>query len=68
MDEKHRPSRTNAKDALKVKWGAIPFALIHEDLDARANKRVVRADDAWLALPAGSQQFFSAVGRDQGVA
>jgi len=48
---------TNAKDALKVKWGAMPFVPILEDLDTRANKRVVRADDAWLALPAGNPQF-----------
>ena len=48
---------TNAKDALKVKWGAMPFVPILDDLNTRANKRVVRADDAWLALPAGNPQF-----------
>ncbi|MBL8299683.1 MAG: hypothetical protein JNN30_15210 [Rhodanobacteraceae bacterium] len=39
---------TNEEDAKKVKWEAMPFRGIMEDLTQRAQKRVIRADDAWL--------------------
>jgi hypothetical protein len=40
---------TNAKDALKVKWGAMPFQPILDDLETHCQKRVIRADDPWVA-------------------
>lgn len=39
---------TNEADAKKVKWEAMPFHGIMEDLTRRAQDRVIRADDAWL--------------------
>lgn len=39
---------TNEADAKKVKWEAMPFRGIMEDLTLRAQDRVIRADDAWL--------------------
>ena len=48
---------TNAKDALKVKWGEMPFAPILADLAKRTNARVIRADDAWIAQAAGHPGF-----------
>jgi Metallo-beta-lactamase superfamily len=48
---------TNAKDAVKVKWGAMPFDPILKDLEKRTSTRVVRADDKWLAQAAGNPDF-----------
>jgi hypothetical protein len=39
---------TNEKDAKKVKWGAMPFGKILDELGRRGSGRVIRADDAWL--------------------
>jgi hypothetical protein len=39
---------TNQADAQKVKWGAMPFEPILEDLKRRADGRVIRADDDWV--------------------
>jgi hypothetical protein len=39
---------TNQADALRVHWGAMPYPKLLTDLDSRAAKRVVRADDDWL--------------------
>jgi hypothetical protein len=56
---------TNREDALKVKWGQMPFELLLEDLEHRTSKRVIRADDSWVtdttrripfATPSGSIQ------------
>src|SRR5262249_41573991 len=46
---------TNANDALKVKWGAMPFTGIVDELRkhshdaAKRGDRVIRADDPWIA-------------------
>jgi beta-lactamase superfamily II metal-dependent hydrolase len=48
---------TNAKDALKVKWGGMPFEPILADLAKRTNARVIRADDAWIAQATGHPGF-----------
>lgn len=40
---------TNAKDALKVKWGQMPFKPILDALKERTAGRVIRADDPWIA-------------------
>jgi hypothetical protein len=39
---------TNQKDALKVKWGHMPFGAIVEELERRTSGRVIRADDSWV--------------------
>jgi hypothetical protein len=39
---------TNKKDALKVRWGEMPFETILEDLELRTARRVLRADDPWV--------------------
>lgn len=39
---------TNKKDAVKVKWGEMPFDLILDDLRKRTRRRLVRADDPWV--------------------
>jgi hypothetical protein len=48
---------TNDKDALKVKWGEMPFKPILEDLEKRTSQRVIRADDPWIGQPAGKPKF-----------
>ena len=48
---------TNQQDALKVKWGEMPFNRILEDLEKRTSQRVIRADDPWIGQPAGKPQF-----------
>jgi hypothetical protein len=48
---------TNEKDALKVKWGGMPFKPILEDLEKRTSQRVIRADDSWIAQAAGNPKF-----------
>jgi hypothetical protein len=46
---------TNEKDALRVKWGAMPFKGIMDDLkkhghdSAKNGDRVIRADDPWIS-------------------
>jgi hypothetical protein len=54
---------TNKADALKVKWGQMPFEKLLEDLLHRTDSRVIRADDPWVkdstrplpfSLPSGS--------------
>ena len=39
---------TNAKDALKVGWGRMPFDKILDRLMAKTSNRVIRADDPWV--------------------
>ena len=39
---------TNKKDAVKVRWGEMPFEAILEDLERRTGSRVIRADDPWV--------------------
>jgi hypothetical protein len=39
---------TNKEDAMCVKWGAMPFEKLLEDLERRSSKRVIRADDSWV--------------------
>lgn len=51
---------TNKQDAAKVKWGEMPYEPILEALDARAGKRVLRADDPWAQQAAGSRAPFRA--------
>jgi hypothetical protein len=48
---------TNEKDALKVKWGEMPFKTILEDLEKRTSQRVIRADDPWIGQPASKPKF-----------
>ncbi|HSX62939.1 MAG TPA: hypothetical protein VLF18_22365 [Tahibacter sp.] len=48
---------TNEMDAKKVKWEAMPFRGIMEDLTLRAQDRVIRADDAWLASGEADPRF-----------
>jgi hypothetical protein len=48
---------TNAVDAQKVKWGAMPFEAILTDLKKRTNDRVIRADDDWITQAAGHPGF-----------
>jgi hypothetical protein len=48
---------TNEKDALKVKWGEMPFKPILEDLEKQTSQRVIRADDPWIGQPAGKPKF-----------
>lgn len=40
---------TNAVDAKKVKWGAMPFKGIVDELEVRTSGRTIRADDSWVA-------------------
>jgi len=40
---------TNEADAKKVRWGQMPYKGIMDDLLSRTAKRVVRADDVWIA-------------------
>jgi len=51
---------TNADDAGKVGWGAMPFEPLLDDLKKRTVQRVVRADDPWLKQAAGQPGFASA--------
>jgi beta-lactamase superfamily II metal-dependent hydrolase len=44
---------TNAKNALDVGWGEMPFEPLLEDLERRAEARVIRADDPWVKKPGG---------------
>jgi hypothetical protein len=53
---------TNEKDAKKVGWGEMPFEALLDDLKTRTSDRVIRADDPWLKLPAGSPGFATASG------
>jgi hypothetical protein len=53
---------TNKEDAKKVKWGAMPFEPMLEDLRKRTSERVIRADDPWLAQPAGTPSYGSSSG------
>jgi Metallo-beta-lactamase superfamily len=48
---------TNEKDALKVKWGEMPFKPILEGLEKRTSQRVIRADDPWIGQPASKPKF-----------
>jgi hypothetical protein len=48
---------TNENDALKVKWGEMPFKKILEDLEKRTSQRVIRADDPWIGQPASKPKF-----------
>jgi hypothetical protein len=48
---------TNEKDALKVKWGEMPFKPILEDMEKRTSQRVIRADDSWIAQAGGNPKF-----------
>lgn len=48
---------TNQKDATNVHWGAMPYDKILAALNERCAGRVVRADDVWVADPAGQPDF-----------
>ena len=39
----------NAEDAVRVGWKEMPFAEILDDLGRRTARRVIRADDPWIA-------------------
>jgi len=58
---------TNEKDALKVKWGAMPFKPILDDLEKRATHRVIRADDIWIGQATGQPGFQTPSGAIQGL-
>lgn len=48
---------TNRDDAVKVRWGRMPYDGILTDLEQRTAGRVVRADDPWAATVAGKPSF-----------
>lgn len=49
---------TNKNDAVKVKWGEMPYEPILDALEAHAGKRVLRADDLWVQQAAGARAPF----------
>lgn len=53
---------TNKKDALKVRWGEMPYHGILNALAAKTQGRVIRADDDWLEVKDGRPQFASPSG------
>lgn len=53
---------TNEIDAKRVKWGEMPFRGILDDLEKRADGRVIRADDAWLRTGTVDPRFRKASG------
>ncbi len=53
---------TNQKDALKVHWGEMPYHNILKALAVKAQGRVIRADDEWLAAKNGRPGFASPSG------
>ena len=48
---------TSKADALKVRWGSMPYDGIVEALAKKAGGRVIRADDEWLASKDGRPGF-----------
>ncbi|WP_165420697.1 MBL fold metallo-hydrolase [Rhizobium ruizarguesonis] len=48
---------TNKDDAVKVRWGAMPYDAILQALSAKTKGRVIRADDTWLANTNGKPDF-----------
>jgi Metallo-beta-lactamase superfamily len=48
---------TNEADAKKVGWGEMPFHAILDELGRRTRRRVVRADDAWIAEDGATPAF-----------
>lgn len=48
---------TNKNDAVKVRWGAMPYDAILQTLLTKTGGRVIRADDAWLATINGKPDF-----------
>ncbi|MHA6646212.1 hypothetical protein [Mesorhizobium sp. A623] len=48
---------TNQKDALKVRWGEIPYHAILTALAGKTQGRVVRADDEWIGRKDGKPGF-----------
>ena len=58
---------TNKDDALKVRWGEMPYDGILTALEAKTRGRVIRADDAWLANANGKPAFAAPSGSIQAV-
>jgi hypothetical protein len=58
---------TNEADAKKVKWGEMPLPAIVDELGRRAAKRVIRADDPWLATEDIDPRFKNPSGCIKGV-
>lgn len=50
---------THKEDAMKVRWGEMPFGPVLKDLAGRAANRVVRADDPWIGEEAGRPATFT---------
>jgi beta-lactamase superfamily II metal-dependent hydrolase len=48
---------TNKNDAVKVRWGQMPYEAILQALSTKTGGRVIRADDAWLATGNGKPNF-----------
>ncbi len=53
---------TNKEDALRVKWGEMPFKLLLDDLDLRTQNRAIRADAPWVKDETQSVPFASPSG------
>jgi hypothetical protein len=48
---------TNQKDALKVKWGQMPFKALLDELERRTGGRIIRADDTWVQSDTTEPRF-----------
>lgn len=58
---------TNKADAVKVKWGEMPFDAILKDLRKRTKRRVIRADDPWVGKPTIALEFTPPSGSIRGI-
>lgn len=48
---------TNQKDALRVRWGEMPYHAILTKLAGKTHGRVIRADDEWIGRKNGKPGF-----------
>ena len=58
---------TNEVDAKNVGWGAMPLGDIVDELNRRGSKRVIRADDPWVATDKVDARFNAPSGSIQAV-
>ena len=58
---------TNEVDAKNVGWGAMPLGDIVDELNRRGSKRVIRADDPWVATDKVDARFKAPSGSIQAV-
>jgi hypothetical protein len=52
----------NAQDAVRVGWKEMPYAKILEELGRRTTRRVIRADDPWIAAGRIPREFAARTG------